>query len=194
MKRFLNVGGGSKEIPVPDYYRDWQHDLADADPESGADQPVEPRELTKLPAGIYDATYCAHVLERYYPHDGRRVIAGIKHVLKPDGFAEIRTVNLAAVMKEAAAKNLELSDPLMQTDAGAVTVRDLIYGYQDDLEEIGDDNFVHRTGFSPQTLASLLSDAGFARVIVAGYGLNLLAYAFRQEPNAEQKKLLNLPA
>lgn len=194
MKRFLNVGGGSKEIPVPEYYRDWQHDLADADPESGADQAIEPRELTKLPAGMYDAAYCAHVLERYYPHDGRKVIAGIKHVLKADGFAEIRTVNLAAVMKDAATKNLELTDPVLQTDAGPVTVRDLIYGYQDELEETGDDSFVHRTGFSPKTLASLLSDAGFARVIVAGYGFNLLAYAFKQEPNAEQKTLLNLPA
>jgi hypothetical protein len=192
MKRFLNVGP-SKELPVPDYYREWTHELASIEPDSGADHAVDPRDLSKLPAGGYDAVYCAHVLEHFYPHDGQRVFAGVVHVLKPDGFAEFRTINLAAVMKHAVEKNLDLNDALYESDAGSVTVKDAIYGFGDD--EGGDDEgYVHRTGFTPKRLAELLTAAGFARVVVAVYGFNLLAYAFRQEPSAEQKAMLHLPS
>src|SRR5687767_486486 len=98
MKRFLNVGG-SKELPVPEYYNGWTHELASNEPDSGAEHNVSPRDLAKLPAGGYDAVYAAHVLEHFHGHECLKVLAGIIHVLKPDGFAEFRTINLAAVMK-----------------------------------------------------------------------------------------------
>jgi len=189
MKRFLNVGG-SKELPVPDYYKGWTHELATNEPDSGAEHAVSPRDLSKLSAGGYDAVYAAHLLEHFHPHDVIKVLAGIIHVLKPNGFAEFRTINLSAVMKQAVEKNLDLGDTLYESPAGAVTVKDAIFGYYD---EEGDDAYAHRTGFTPKTLAETLTAAGFARVIVAGYAFNLLAYAFRQEPTAEQKLILNLP-
>ena len=191
MKRFLNVGG-SKELSVPDYYKGWTHELATDEPDSGAEHNLSPRDLSKLPAGGYDAVYAAHVLEHFYAHDVLKVLAGIVHVLKPDGFAEFRTINLAAVMKQAVEKNLDLADTLYESEAGAVTVKDAIFGYYDE-EEGGDNAYAHRTGFTPKTLADMLTAAGFARVIVAGYAFNLLAYAFRQEPTAEQRQMLKLP-
>ena len=192
-KRFLNVGGGSKDVPVPEYYAGWQHELAETDPTVGADHLIDPRELKALPAETYDAVYAAHVLEHYYPHDARKILAGVRHILRPDGFAEFRTINLAAVMKHVVEKNLDLADPLYHSDAGNVTVKDAIYGFHEDIEQSGEDYFAHRNGFTPKSLADFLSASGFVRVIIAGYAFNLLAYAFREEPTAEHKRLLKLP-
>ena len=99
MRRFLNIGG-RRELPVPDYYKGWAHEIASNEAESGAEHNITPRDLSQLPAGGYDAVYAAHVLEHFHPHECVKVLAGIMHVLKPDGFAEFRTINLAAVMKE----------------------------------------------------------------------------------------------
>src|SRR5579862_1774927 len=35
--RVLNVGGGSKTIPIGAHYADWEHVLADVDPRGGPD-------------------------------------------------------------------------------------------------------------------------------------------------------------
>jgi 2-polyprenyl-3-methyl-5-hydroxy-6-metoxy-1,4-benzoquinol methylase len=193
MKRFLNLGP-SKDLPVPEYFKRWTQELATAEPDSGADHNIDPRELASLPAGQYDAVYCPHVLEHHYPHHVRKILAGMQHVLRPDGFTEIRTVNLAAVMKYAVEKNLDLSDPLYETDAGAVTLKEAIFGFEDDTETDASDSYAHRTGFTPKIMADTLTAAGFARVIIAGYGFNLLAYGFRAEPNVDQKAMLHLPS
>jgi SAM-dependent methyltransferase len=194
MKRFLNVGGGSKDVPVPDYYAGWQHELAETDPTVGADYLVDPRDLSTLPADTFDAVYGAHVLEHYYPHDARKILKGVRHVLKPDGFAEFRTINIAAVMKEVVEKKLDMNDTLYRSDVGNVTVKDAIYGFHADIEESGEEYFAHRSGFTPRSLADFLQQSGFFRVIVAGYAFNLLAYAFRAEPTAEHNQLLKLPS
>ena len=34
--RVLNVGGGSKDIPIPSHYANWRHDLLDIDPKGQA--------------------------------------------------------------------------------------------------------------------------------------------------------------
>src|SRR6266446_7887238 len=48
-----------------------------------------------LAASQFDAVYCSHNLEHYYRHDGATVLRGFLHVLKPDGFAEIKVPDAA---------------------------------------------------------------------------------------------------
>src|SRR5438045_1858589 len=92
--RVLNVGGGSKEIPLPPHYADWEHVLLDIDPTAKPDVVCDARGLSALPAAEYDAIYCSHNLEHYYKHDGIKVLRGFMHVLKPNGFAEIRVPDI----------------------------------------------------------------------------------------------------
>src|SRR4051812_48409355 len=139
MHALLNVGGGSKKIPIPPRYAGWRHDLLDIDHSAEADVVMDARELHNLAAASYDAVYCSHAVEHFYPHDVPRVLRGFVHVLKPDGFAEVRVPNLLTVMKFVAARGLDVDDPLYYVAKAPILVRDVIYGYGKQIEKSGND-------------------------------------------------------
>jgi len=58
--KVLNVGGASKDIPLPPQYAGWQHTLLDIDPDVRRDVVCDAREMSRLPAAQYDAVYCSH--------------------------------------------------------------------------------------------------------------------------------------
>jgi len=99
MKRFLNVGGNNKSLAVPEVYAGWEHVLLDIDPIGKPDIVCDARELTTLDVEPFDAIYCSHNLEHYYAHDVPKVLAGFLHLLKDDGFIDIRVPDIKAVME-----------------------------------------------------------------------------------------------
>lgn len=118
IKKVLNVGGGSKKVPIPNYYADWEHLLLDIDPTVDPDVCMDARELSALPANQYDAIYCSHNLEHYFAHDVQKVLSGFLHVLKQDGFAEVRVPDIGAVMKEVVEKDMDIDDVLYNSEGG----------------------------------------------------------------------------
>ena len=54
MKSVLNVGGGSKAIPIPSYYRGWQQVLLDIDPKGDCDIASDARLLHTLAPATYE--------------------------------------------------------------------------------------------------------------------------------------------
>jgi len=194
--RVLNVGGGSKDIPLPPHYGNWRHDLLDIDPKGKPDVVCDARELHTLAAGQYDAVYCSHNLEHYYPHDGPKVLKGFLHVLKPDGFAEIRVPDLNSVMKRVVESNLDIEDVLYQSPGGPILVRDVFYGWGKQIEASGVDFYAHKTGFTAHSLEGLLRRSGFSNVymFVAEDAFEMRAVAFMKEPTSTQRVLLGLPA
>lgn len=188
----LNVGGGSKQIPIPDHFRGWRHILLDVDPNGAPDVVCDARELTRLPPAQYDAVYCSHNLEHYYRHHGARVLQGFRHILKPDGFAEIVVPDLRAVMRKVTHDNLDLEDVLYQSGAGPITVRDVVYGWGKQIEASGQDFYAHKNGFSPATLHDFLRQSGFATVLVSERPdvFETRAFAFVGEPAPWQQALL----
>lgn len=194
--RVLNVGGGDKKIPIPPHYAGWEHLLLDVDPRGNPDIVCDARQLDTLAASQFDAVYCSHNLEHYYRHDGATVLRGFLHVLKPDGFAEIKVPDLQSVMRRCVANNMDIGDVLYQSDLGPITVRDVIYGLGSEIEQSGRDFFAHKTGFTPKSLARTLAEAGFVQtyVFVAPDAFETRALAFKAMPSAAQQKLLRLPA
>jgi predicted SAM-dependent methyltransferase len=164
-RQFLNVGGGNKGIPVPRHYVGWRHLLLDIDPSGQPDVVADARDLTRLDAGQFDAIYCSHNLEHYFEHDVPRVLAGFVHLLKPTGFAEIRVPNIAEVMQAVVERGLDIEDGLYDAPAGAIRVRDVLYGFADKIARSGEDFFAHKTGFSPRSLTRALAAAGFKEVV-----------------------------
>jgi hypothetical protein len=193
MKRVLNVGGNSKAIPLPPVYLGWENVLLDIDPRGNPDVLCDARELTRLSGGEYDAVYCSHNLEHYYRHDVPKVLAGFRHVLKSEGFVNVRVPDMAEVMRRTVQEGLDIDDVLYQSAAGPITVRDVIYGYGVEVERSGNDFFAHKTGFTRKSLQAALQASGFPVVYVDARNLEVMAVAFKQPPGEESRKLLNLP-
>ena len=193
VKRVLNVGGGSKTTPIPDYFSGWQHDLLDIDPRGEPDIVCDARRLEELPGGGYDAIYCSHNLEHYYRHDGVKVLRGFLHMLNESGFAEIRVPDIAQVMAALQEQQLELDDVLYQSPAGPISAHDIVYGLQAEIQQSGKDFYAHKTGFTPKSLSKMLMDVGFHKVfLTTDPSFAVHALAFKAEPTGEQYALLGL--
>ena len=193
-RKFLNVGGGSRSIPVPGYFDGWTYHLLDIDQRVQPDVLGDARQLDVLvPPNSYDAIYCSHNIEHYYAHDVPKVLRGFVHALKPDGFAEIRCPDLGAVMKEVIAKNLDVEDVLYVSPAGPIKVLDVFYGFQVEIAQSGLDYFAHKTGFTEKSLRAALTNAGFPIGGIVSRNYELVAYAFRAPPTNEHRRMLNLP-
>jgi SAM-dependent methyltransferase len=190
----LNVGGNSKAIALPDHYKNWEHLLLDIDARGDADLVCDARNLKAEKPGQFDAVYCSHNLEHYYPHDVPRVLRGFAHVLKPGGFAEIRVPDLASVMRTVVEKGMDVDDVLYVSPAGPILVRDVFYGWHVEIERSGKDFFAHKTGFTPKSLLAALRAAGFAAgALCKPFAIyEVRAVAFLQPPDEMQCRLFDL--
>lgn len=191
--KVLNVGGGSKGIPIPTWYDGWEHHLLDIDPKGNPDVVCDARELKSLPEDTYDAIYCSHNLEHFYRHDVPKVLSGFLHVLKPTGFAEIRVPDLGEVIKAVIDRNLDVTDKLYDSEAGPITVLDVIYGYGPEIEKSGQDWYAHKSGYSFTSIQKILHAQGFKFVFASQSSLNLAVIGFCQMPSQEQIDLIGLP-
>ena len=183
MKKVLNVGGNNKSIALPEYYAGWEHILLDIDPIGQPDIVCDARELITLPALQYDSVHCAHNLEHYYAHDVKKVLTGFLHVLKDDGFALICVPDIGLLMKTVVEKQLDINDVLYTSTMGDVTVHDVIYGLDTQIEHSGCDFYAHKTGFTDKSLVAALQDAGFAAIITLlnPEALEIWTIAFKNE-------------
>ena len=193
-RRVLNVGGNSKEIPIPAHYSGWTHLLLDIDPKGNPDVLCDARKLETLAASTFDAIYCSHNLEHYYKHDVGKVLRGFLHVLKPDGFAEINVPDLRAVMERCVADKLDVDDVLYTSTVGPITVTDVLYGWAKQIEESGHDFFAHKTGFTATSLTAVLERAGFEKIFVDDqtHKFEVSALAFRRAPAQWQSTMFGL--
>lgn len=192
-KRFLNVGGGSKGVWLPEIYAGWEHVLLDIDPKGEPDVCLDARELSTLDADQFDAVYCSHNLEHYFPHDVKRVLDGFFHVLKDDGFAEIRVPDMGSLFKEIIERKLDIDDTLYTSGRGPVLVRDVIYGFGPEIEESGVDFYAHRTGFTRKSLAAAVTRSGFAYgAFTIGRNRELAVRGFKKTPSPELQALLGI--
>ena len=193
-KKFLNVGGGNKNTAIPDLYNNWEHLLLDIDKSVEPDVLCDARELTSRPAAEFDAIYCSHNLEHYLRHEGLKVLKGFLHVLKEDGFVHIKVPDIQQVMRTVIEKNLDIGDVLYPSSVGPITVRDVMYGYEKQIEETGQDYYAHKTGFSPKSLQKFLFQAGFPNVAIIENRNHweIIAVAFKSTPSEEIKKEFNL--
>lgn len=192
MKKVLNVGGGSKEIPLRGPYAGFEQLLLDIDPGGNPDIVCDARQLASLGAGQFDAVYCSHNLEHYYRHDVPKVLAGFLHVLKPGAFAHVRVPDLDQVMRATLERKLDVEDTLYDSPAGPITVLDVIYGYGVEIEASGSDFYAHKTGFTERSLTRALQGAGFSSVFVLTEDLNLEAVAFKGTPDPEAAALFGI--
>lgn len=193
----LNVGGGSKELALPPHFHDWVQLLLDIDPRAGADLVCDARALRdNAEANAFDAVYCSHNLEHYYRHDVDKVLRGFLHVLKAEGFAEIRVPDIGELIKLLAKNELGIEQEVYRTNIGSITAHDMIYGYAPEIEASGQDFYAHKTGFTGDSLVRALRSNGFGEIYFAPplAMLELHAFAFKTRPDAALHAELGLGA
>ena len=195
MKKVLNVGGNSKDVPLPNQYDGWEHILLDIDPTGNPDIVCDARELITLPPSVYDSIYCSHNLEHYYHHEVPKVLAGFIHVLKDDGFVYIRVPDIKAVVDIMVTKQLDIDDVIFSGASPPILVRDVIYGWGIQIEQSGCDFWAHKTGFTEKSLINVLKSAGFSWIFTTcSSDLEVRAIAFKNNPADYALKLFGLPS
>jgi SAM-dependent methyltransferase len=193
-KKFLNVGGNRKDIPVPSYFDGWDHILLDIDPTGNPDIVCDARELQTLDSGQFHAVYCSHNLEHYYHHELSQVLQGFRHVLKPTGFAMISVPDMESVMRTVVEQGLDLDDVLYELDNGVgILVRDVFYGWGVQMELSGQNYYAHKTGFTQKSLKAILKLNGFRYFLVQRTPFNLTVVAFLRKPSKWARDLMGLP-
>lgn len=191
--KVLNVGGNSKDIPIPVYYEGWEHLLLDIDPRGNPDIVCDARLLNELAPAQFNAIYCSHNLEHYFRHDVAKVLAGFHHVLSDDGFVDIRVPDMGELINMVAERKIDIDGFLYNSLAGPIHVIDVIYGLGKEIEESGNDFYAHKTGFSERSLIARLQQSGFQTVFTSASNLEVRAIAFKSEPTDFARKLLELP-
>lgn len=188
------MGGNSKSIPLPPQYDNFEKVLLDIDPQGSPDIICDARELTTLDAGQFDAVYCSHNLEHYYRHEVPKVLVGFLHILKGNGFAQIRVPDIGAVMRTTIEQGLDIDDVLYQSSAGPIMVVDVLYGHGVEIEQSDQDFFAHKTGFTQKSLLKALNTAGFSKVYCTLANLEINVIAFADTPDQTARALFKLPS
>jgi hypothetical protein len=127
-------------------------------------------------------------LEHYYRHHGLEVLQGVHHVLKPDGFLEVRVPDVGEVMRQALERNLDLDDVLYTSPAGPILVRDVLWGYHVEIERSGYDYYAHKTGFTPKSLVNFVVPVGYPVYAMTSQNFEIIAVFFKQQPTEEQRR------
>lgn len=190
--KVLNVGGCNKHIAIPAHFDGWDHQLLDIEPNPEVDVVCDARDMLGMPSGEYDAVYSSHNLEHFYRHDIPKVLAGFKHVMKDDGFVQIVVPNMQAVFKHLVDTDADIEDVMYDSPAGPIRAVDMIYGLESFIENSGNDFMCHKNGFTPKSMGKLLFAHGFEHVFIGSGDFNVLAFAFKNAPTAQQMVDLKL--
>ncbi|WP_240660647.1 O-linked N-acetylglucosamine transferase family protein [Inhella crocodyli] len=177
----LHVGCGHPEagkLPPGFDPQQWRELRVDLDPKVHPDFVASIEDLAPVPSHHADALYSSHNVEHLFPSQVPKALQAFHRVLKPGGFALITLPDLQSAA-EAILRG-ELHTPLYQSPAGPVTAHHLIYSYTPFVES-GNPFMLHKTGFTADTLAQSLRDAGFERVQVSRHKFALWALGFKPQ-------------
>ena len=194
IKTVLNIGGGSKSIPLPAHFKGWKHILLDIEAHEDVDIVMDARDLGQIQER-FDAIYCSHNLEHYYGFEVPKILKQMQRCLKSGGVLEVHTPDIREVMQRVVQGALPLDATLYTSGHGAIQVLDILYGFQSAIQGSGNTHYAHKTGFDALLLRQLLLDAGFysALVVTLPEAFELRAWGFTAQPTRRFLQALGLP-
>jgi predicted SAM-dependent methyltransferase len=118
--------------------------------------------VTDMSAAVGNATFdgiwSSHNLEHVRGHEVLPALREFVRVLRPDGFALIRSPDLESIAELILRDGID--SVVYQSPAGPITPLDMLYGHQRSIEQ-GNEFMRHGTGFTQDRLGRLLIEAGF---------------------------------
>jgi len=192
----LNVGGCSKDIPLPAVFDNYEHILLDTfiirevpDIVMNAKDMVNQEWMKEK----YDAVYCSHTLEHIPRQETGAIFRGFAHVLKPDGFLLVRVPDVVAAIRDMDSKDKEFhQQPFPESENDilrAVTYHDIVYG-SDHLIK-GNPHQQHLQAFTIKSLQWGLDYVGFRHFFAQEDNLEIQLVAFKNPPTEEIISLLS---
>jgi len=182
MRYLLHAGSGWRNAnPLPEIYanQEWSEIRLDIDPSVQPDIVGDIRNMPQVHTGAYDAVYSSHNLEHLYPHETTYALAEFYRTLKPGGHALVVCPDLQAVAQYIA--NGKILEPVYISPAGPIAPMDMLFGHRPSLAA-GNAHMAHHSGFTDQSIAAALEEAGFENVRVEKRGapyLDLWAVGFK---------------
>jgi predicted SAM-dependent methyltransferase len=190
----LNIGGTSKDIPLPEFLKDYEHVLLDCyQTKEPPDILMDAHELedTYSMKEKYDAVYCSHTLEHFPVKGFGKILRGLFHVLKKDGFLIIRVPDVVQAVQDMVSNGRQFHQQCRPEDPDQnvrlVTYQEIIYG-RDHLG--GNPNMMHHQAFTLDSLVWGLEWVGFKIFHGKERDLEITLIAFKQEPKTEVLELI----
>ena len=193
MKTVLSVGSGSKKTFMPEYFKDYTLKTLDINPDVNPDICMDARDLINWKGEKFDAVYSSHNLEHFRHHDVIKVLDGMYHVLKDEGFLLLIVPNAYGVIEWMIDNNKDLDAVVYEVPRGVVTVRDMIWGHAGNVRITPDEWYLHKTGFSPRLLAHAIYDSGFKGTLMKHSEKEIITVATKQERDNFNDFVIKLP-
>lgn len=171
LKQFLHAGCGIKRRhnTTRTFASEGWHEVRfDVDPGVEPDIVGSMTKMDMIASGSMDAIYSSHSIEHHYPHEVPIALAECQRVLTPEGFLIITCPDLQGIAALVAKGHL--TQPFAESPAGPISAIDMLYGHRQSLAA-GNQFMAHRTGFTRDSLAEALKEAGFQSIagISRGY-------------------------
>jgi SAM-dependent methyltransferase len=160
----------------------WFEVRLDIDPDMRPDVVADIIDMPEVASESVDAVWSSHNIEHVFTHEVPKVLGEFFRVLRAGGEVLITTPDLQRAAERIARGRLE--DPLYESDAGAITPLDMVYGHVGYVAD-GFGFMAHRTGYTAHTLTQKLRAAGFADVVVRRDRSDLSLWATARRAGAE---------
>lgn len=171
--KVLHVGCGTEKIDP--YFNEWEEIRYDINPGCKPHIVGSILDMKKIEDHSMDAVYTSHVLEHLYAHEAPIALKEMWRVLKPAGMAVVIVPDIQYLGEKIGRGELE--DKLYMSDAGPISVCDVLWGYRPALAK-GNIYMAHKFGYTKDTLGKRLSAAGFETIKVRRTGWDLVAQAY----------------
>ena len=182
-KRVLNAGSGlpSKGGLHSMIFKSetWSEVRIDIDPATEPDVIGSITEMqSAFTTGSFDAVWSSHSLEHLDGHQVLPAMSEFHRILKPDGFALVRTPDLEAVT--SALLKSGANHVAYMSAIGPITPLDMLYGHSGSIKA-GSVHMAHKTGFTAARIGHLLLEAGFSTVFTKSEQFDLWALALKDK-------------
>lgn len=159
-KVVLHVGCGGSHVSEEDFpLGEWDEIRVDADPEMEPDVVCDFRDLSGFEDEAFDAVYCSHALEHLHFFEVAPTLQGFNRVLCHGGKLLVTVPDLQGACEAVAEGRLE--EMLYESPSGPIAALDVIFGWRPVTYKFGE-LWLHRCGFTRDTLGGFLGGAGFA--------------------------------
>ena len=163
-RKLLHVGCGPKDIRQTTsgfQAGGWDEVRLDIDPDVKPDIIGTMTDMSAVEDESVDAIYSSHNIEHLFIHEVPTALKEFLRVLKPDGFLVITCPALAAIAP--AISDGRLRGVFYQSGMGPISPHDVLFGHGASVAA-GKTYMAHKCGFTLQTLAQEIVNAGFGMV------------------------------